>query len=102
MKKNNVFSMEIETNELACLVGGVARLTEGLNQCFIDDGDSLTDLNPKTGRPDAATDWICLNYEALAGSMSILGSLSELFLRVFEEKDVTITDRCRSLPDGIG
>lgn len=101
MKKNNVFSMEIETNELGCLIGGIARLTDGLNQCFIDDGTSLTDINPETGRPDAAMDWIIINYETLSGSISLLSSLSELLLRIYLEKDITITDRHRSLPDGI-
>lgn len=101
MKKNNVFSMEIETNDLGGLICGIARLTEGLNQCFVDDGAGLADINPETGRPDAAMDWIIINYETLAGSVSLLSSLSELLLRVFEEKDITITDRYRSLPDGI-
>ena len=92
MSSTNEFSVQMNKNDAEQMLAGIARLTGGMTEMFGMSDSTLTDSR-EAGQPySPAREWIVENYETAAGATALIYSASEILLRVFQDKNITITD----------
>lgn len=92
MSSTNVFSVQMNKNDAELMLAGIARLTGGMGAMFESCDGDLTDSREAGQAYSPAREWIAENYETAAGATALIYSASEILLRVFQDKNVTITD----------
>lgn len=92
MSANNEFSVQMNKDDAEMLLAGIARLSGGLCNMFGDSADDLARERRDGEIYGPAKEWIIENYNVAGGANSLICSVSDLLLRVFQDKDITISD----------